>query len=78
MAKKFTVIYGTNVLIPDEHGELRPLTFFTVYEGDDNSKAEDAADFVERDISQYSFIKDNGGYYRRTNTIVSFKIKEIK
>ena len=29
MAKKFTVIYGTNVIIPDPGGEMRPLTFFT-------------------------------------------------
>ena len=38
----------------------------------------EVAEVVENDIYEQSFIKDNGGYYRRTRTIVSYKIKEIK
>lgn len=78
MAKKFEVIYGTNVIIPDPGGEMRPLTFFTDFESDKDMTIGEVAEVIENDIYEKSFIKDKGGYYRRTRNVVSYKIKEIK
>ena len=73
---KYTVIYGTNVLIPKdrdkEKGELKPVTFFTDIEAISKEKAEWQ---VEQQIETKKFIKDNGGYLRRTSTIVSYIVK---
>ena len=71
---KFTVVYGTNTMIPDEKGNLRSITFFQEFEG----KNEEDVEFqVAQKIAMNPFIKDKGGYLRRTNTIVSYKLKEI-
>lgn len=70
---KYTVIYGTNTMIPDESGNLRSITFFQDIEG---KNKEDVSWEVGQRIAMHDFIEDNGGYHRRTSTIVSFKIKE--
>ena len=73
----FTVTYQTNVLIPDpkQKGELKQLNFFTDQEGTDKDDAEWA---VGQKLSMFDFIKDKGGYLRRSSTVVSFIVKENK
>lgn len=75
MAKKFEVIYGTNVIIPDPGGEMRPLTFFTDFESEKDMTIGEVAEAIENYIYEQTFIEDKGGYYRRTSNIVSYKIK---
>lgn len=73
----YTVTYQTNVLIPDPNkkGELKQLNFFTDAEGPTKEEVEF---YVELQISNHTFIKDKGGYWRKTSTIVSFIVKENK
>lgn len=71
---KYTVVYGTNTMIPDEKGNLRSITFFQEVEGKTES---DVEWIIEQQLELRPFIKDKGGYLRRTNTIVSYKLKEI-
>jgi len=73
MAKKFTVIYGTNVTIPDKKGNPKVITFFGDVEGKDQAAVEWE---VSQKIMMNDFILDNGGYWRRTSIIVSFKVEE--
>ena len=73
---KYTVQYATNTLIPDEkRGGLKQLNFFTDAEG---KNKEDVEWQIGQKIYMESFIKDKGGYMRRTNTIVSYIVKENK
>ena len=71
----FTVTYQTNVLIPDpkKKGEVKQLNFFTDVQAIDKNAAEF---YISQQINIHPFIKDKGGYLRRTNTIVSYIVKE--
>ena len=73
----FTVTYQTNVLIPDpkKKGEVKQLNFFTDAEGRDKETIEWE---IGKNLETKCFIKDKGGYLRRTSTIVSFIVKENK
>ena len=70
---KFTVIYGTNVMIPDKKGNLKIITFFADHEAKNKETVEWE---VSNKIMTNDFIQDNGGYWRRTDIIVSFKVEE--
>jgi len=74
---KYTVIYGTNVLIKDNDKKsisgLKPITFFADHEAKNKETAEWE---VGNKITTNDFIQDNGGYWRRTSVIVSFKVEE--
>jgi hypothetical protein len=73
----FTVTYQTNVLIPDpkKKGEVKQLNFFTDVQAVDK---EAAVWEVEQNLYMKTFIKDKGGYLRRSSTVVSFIVKDNK
>ena len=73
----YTVMFQTNVLIPDpkKKGEVKQLNFFADVQAVDKEEAEFK---VMHQMDLKTFVKDKGGYLRRTSTIVSFIVKENK